>query len=898
MKRLSKIALIGLAVIMLCLAISGRANCFRTTRETKVGSSMPPWLGVQAPANLTATLVSYTRIDLSWTASYNADGYELERSTDGTTYYLLTTTYSDTTFYSDPGPFSLTTYYYRVRAMNTIGDRSNYSNIASVTVSPPTWLSVSAGEGHSLALTISGTIWSWGWNQNGQLGLNDYISITTTRPAQIGSETDWSLIEAGWYTSFAIKNNRTLWAWGLNDLGQLGLGDTDFDRFVPEQVGIGSDWNSISGGGNHALAIKTNGTLWAWGGGNGVPNRNFGQLGLGDTIDRYTPAQIGTDSDWAQVTAGYYHSLGIKTNSTLWAWGYNYFGQLGDSTKTDRTPPRQVGTDSDWILVSAGYVHTIGIKTNATLWGWGYRDGSFITVPTQIGAPAQPSGGDSDWIDASAGGESYNTGFTIARKTNLTIWSWGYNAFGQLGLGDILASTAPFQITYPAESWSAVAAGGSHSLGLTASGELFVWGRNNYGQLGLGYTADKSYPINLARPQPTNLVATVISWTQVSLSWIDNSSLEIGFIIERSVSPTTGYSLLATVGPDITSYSDPTVTRNNTYYYRVKATYASGDSGYSNVAFVITCLWGLGFAPKPELSARYAHAMVWDPVRNQVIMFGGSDATYPYYKNDLWCYDPVSNTWTNPAPGDTLPSARSNHAMVWDPVRNQVIMFGGDDGSYKNDLWCYDPVSNTWTNPAPSGTLPSARGYHAMVWDPVRNQVIMFGGFDATYPYYKNDLWCYDPVSNTWTNPAPGGTLPSARYGHAMVWDPVRNQVIMFGGNTASDYKNDLWCYDPVSNTWTVKTPVSSPSARIYHAMVWDGSRAIMFGGYGTSPTYKNDLWCYDPAGNTWTNPAPGGTLPSARSGHAMVWDPVRNQVIMFGGSDASGRKNDLWWWW
>jgi N-acetylneuraminic acid mutarotase len=288
--------------------------------------------------------------------------------------------------------------------------------------------------------------------------------------------------------------------------------------------------------------------------------------------------------------------------------------------------------------------------------------------------------------------------------------------------------------------------------------------------------------------------------------------------------------------------------------------------------------------------------MVWDQIRNKVIMFGGSDGAS---KNDLWWYDPVSNTWTQMiAQGvDSSPSARQNHSMVWDPIGQRVIMFGGSDGVYKNDLWWYDPALNTWTEKTPASS-PPARFAHSMVWDSIGQRVIMFGGSDASG--CKNDIWWYDPALNTWSEKTPIN-LPSARYGHSMVWDGSR--MIMFGGyGTSPTYKNDLWWYDPVSNTWIGPIATSGdgpPSARAYHSMVWDmvGQRVIMFGGYGTSPTYKNDLWWYNPVSNTWIGPiATGGDgPPSARRYHSMVWDTVGQRVIMFGGYDGA-YKNDLWW--
>ena len=194
--------------------------------------------------------------------------------------------------------------------------------------------------------------------------------------------------------------------------------------------------------------------------------------------------------------------------------------------------------------------------------------------------------------------------------------------------------------------------------------------------------------------------------------------------------------------------------------------------------------------------------------------------------------------------------------MIWDG--SKVIMFGGAglNASYRNDLWWYEPISNTWTEKITDNTAgsPPRRCTHSMVWDGTR--VIMFGAYGYSIYYnghdpYLNDLWWYEPISNTWTekiNAYIAGS-PSLRTNRSMVWDG--NRAIMFGAyNMFTGYKNDLWWYDPISNTWAEKiadNTAGSPPQRYSHTMVWDGSRVIMFGGYGVNDINKNDLWWYIP---------------------------------------------------
>jgi alpha-tubulin suppressor-like RCC1 family protein len=588
-----------LLICVICGLLIGAKSCTkRGSGNTKSGSSNPNTFTINSPSNLSATMVSLSQINLSWQSSdFKADGFEIERSTDGVNFQPVTAVSATVTTYSDQLLITLGVYYYRVRAFNTVGDRSSWSNIAAAIFDynwvPNSWKAVAGGESHTIALASDKTLWSWGWNQNGQLGLNDYTSIIITIPRQISTQSDWSIIEAGYYASFAIKTDNTLWGWGANDLGQLGLGNTEEDRYFPVPVDSDSDWVLIAGGGNHAIALKTNNTIWSWG------YNIYGQLGIGGTLEylgpstdwvmtnqeylyRLTPTQIGTDSDWINITAGFWHSLAIKTNpaggGTLWAWGWNYQGQLGDNTTDSKATPRQVGNDLDWSVVTAGYLQTIGLKTNRTLWAWGFDgDETYFYYPIPIST-------DSDWINVSAGGESLSNCFSIARKTNGTIWSWGNGSYGQLGIGVDGISAYRYTPTQVGtfSDWSKVTVGGFHSLGLVAD-SLWSWGGNEFGQLGLGDTINRNIPCQFGSPiPPASLIAIVISSSQINLSWADNSFSETGFILERS-NDGVNYSQLSTLNSNMTLYSDTGLTPGVTYYYRVRTYNTFGYSPYSPV---------------------------------------------------------------------------------------------------------------------------------------------------------------------------------------------------------------------------------------------------------------------------------------------------------------------------
>ncbi|KKL79990.1 hypothetical protein LCGC14_2009300, partial [marine sediment metagenome] len=211
-------------------------------------------------------------------------------------------------------------------------------------------VSISSGSDHNCALLDTNEISCWGENNKGQLGLGD----TTNRsiPVRVGTGNNWKQIACGGYYfvgyhTAAIKTDGTLWTWGYNEHGQLGLGDTT-DRSIPVRVGTDTNWKQVACGDRNTLAIKIDGTLWAWG------LNSLGQLGLGDITDRWSPVQVGSDSDWMNIACGYYHTLAIKTEGALWAWGYNNSGQIGDGTNIDKKIPTRIGTDTNWASVDAG----------------------------------------------------------------------------------------------------------------------------------------------------------------------------------------------------------------------------------------------------------------------------------------------------------------------------------------------------------------------------------------------------------------------------------------------------------------------------------------------------------------------------------------------------------------
>jgi hypothetical protein len=211
-----------------------------------------------------------------------------------------------------------------------------------------------------MAIKTNGTLWTLVDNNFGPTQV------------QVGSNSDWADVQAGDGGTIALKTNGTLWAWGNTNFGQLCLGHNDnnppINFAVPTQIGSDSNWASVSMRGNQSvMAIKTNGTLWACG------MNVYGNLGIPPAGTYYgpsSPAQVGTDSNWAKVSVGnfpYEYTMAIKTDGTLWAWGDNSSGQLGLGDYTGRHSPTQVGTRTDWGSVSAGSYATMAITAAPTV---------------------------------------------------------------------------------------------------------------------------------------------------------------------------------------------------------------------------------------------------------------------------------------------------------------------------------------------------------------------------------------------------------------------------------------------------------------------------------------------------------------------------------------------------
>lgn len=285
----------------------------------------------------------------------------------------------------------------------------------------------SVGINHALAIKTNGHLYAWGNNESGESGNGTSGSQNfILSPQQIGNDT-WKAVAASNFYSLGIKTDGSLWAWGRNTEGQLGIGNVIWKN-APTRVGTDANWAKVFSVAQVSYAIKTDGTLWAWGGGS---SNNFALGYIPDTNNYLAPHQVGVSNDWIEIAPAFGHVIGLRSNGTLWAWGRNvdafnnpYYGNGIPDSNNYENNPTQIGVATDWARITISNQNFFGVKINGALWGWGLNnqgrlgDGTNITryVPIQLGD-------ESDWIFVDAGQDVGNQYYAI--KSNQALYTWG-----------------------------------------------------------------------------------------------------------------------------------------------------------------------------------------------------------------------------------------------------------------------------------------------------------------------------------------------------------------------------------------------------------------------------------------------------------------------------------------
>ena len=382
---------------------------------------------------------------------------------------------------------------------------------------------IATGTWHTVAIASDSAVFAWGLNSNGQLGTgtttNSNFPTTVLASGGVGVLEDIIAISGGGFHTVALRSDGTVWAWGSNAYGQLGDGSTMSSNVPvgvldPDGLSYLSDVIAIAAGHNYTIALKNDGTVWSWG------INDFGQLGNGTTANSLSPVQVlgpggtGFLTDIIRIATGRNQTLAIKSDSTVWAWGDNDRGQLGDNTGVSKTTPVQVrgtggvGYLTGIIAVSAGGGHSHALKSDGTVWSWGVNTGGLLGdgTTTQRNAPVQVlgTGGTGFLTDIMAidAGFQHNS----ALRSDSTVWTWGGNGAGELGDGSTTGRSTPVQVhaSYGDAGFltgiCAISAGDSHTVALKPDGTIWAWGLNSRGELGDSTNVNRNSPVQTVCP--------------------------------------------------------------------------------------------------------------------------------------------------------------------------------------------------------------------------------------------------------------------------------------------------------------------------------------------------------------------------------------------------------------
>jgi alpha-tubulin suppressor-like RCC1 family protein len=423
-------------------------------------------------------------------------------------------------------------------AHGQLGDGTLVDRLTPVPVNglPPDVVAVACGRSHSFAVTAMGELWAWGSNGSGELG--DGTTTGQPLPILIPGLPVIRAVDGGEHGgqahSIALGADGSVWTWGANDEGQLGDGTTT-DNPTPTQVaGIGTAVG-VAAGLAQCLALIDDGTVMAWG------DNLYGQLGDGTFNDSALPVTVLNESGTGPLTgitavAAGTHSMGLRADGTIRAWGYNYYGEIGDGTTDDRPLPVAVACLTGVTRISAADYHSLALGTNTcsvdadrvSCWGYngdgGLGDGSFIDQDQPV-----QSLGMTNVIDISGGYD-----FSAVVRADGTVWCWGRNDEGQLGNGSTMDAGEPTKVPGLAGIVQ-VAAGHDHALALAADGTVWAWGQNDFGQLGDGSGLDQLTPVTVTS-LPADIVSVACGRTHSFAitamgelwAWGNNSSGELG----------------------------------------------------------------------------------------------------------------------------------------------------------------------------------------------------------------------------------------------------------------------------------------------------------------------------------------------------------------------------------
>lgn len=356
---------------------------------------------------------------------------------------------------------------------------------------------------HLIPSRLNSNLFGLGLSYAGTFGNNTQSEVRYSHPVQMargttGNGSGWVKAITNGDSVFGLKSDGSLWAWGYNRHGMLGTSSNNANGSTPTQIGTGYAYLPTTCAKNSMAAIKTDGTLWTWG------YNDNGQLGHNNAVHRSTPTQVGSNTNWAKVSVGYYHMLAIKKDGTLWSWGAGFNGSLGlgsHGAPIYRSSPVQVGVATNWKEIAAGNASSFGIDTSGTMWVWGTNNlgqlgsGDTLTKYDPFNAASWSTNGPWKKVIAKS--------IVFAISTNNSLYGAGSGG-SALGVGDTtyIPRSTPTQVG-PVGVWSSVDTSDSDSTynssaGIRVDGTIWAWGADG-GQVGTlgGFPFTKSIPTQI-----------------------------------------------------------------------------------------------------------------------------------------------------------------------------------------------------------------------------------------------------------------------------------------------------------------------------------------------------------------------------------------------------------------
>ncbi|MDX6276637.1 MAG: hypothetical protein QOJ72_765 [Nocardioidaceae bacterium] len=350
----------------------------------------------------------------------------------------------------------------------------------------PKWLSISTSDSHTCGIRTDHSLYCWGRNTEGELGLG--ATGARHKPTRVGTSTSWVSVAAGGAQTCALHNSGSIYCWGENSAGEIGQGNTSTGYNTPTKVGSSTSWKSVTVGFLHVCALHSSGSIYCWGG------NGDGQVGNGTPNDVHAPAKVGSSTHWLSVTAtDSFHTCARHSSGSIYCWGNNDSGELGIGNNTAvHYVPTKAGTSTSWTSVTVGSDSSCARHNSGSIYCWGYNgtgqlgDGTTTThyTPTKVGTSTS-------WTAVRAGSQH-----TCAQHSGGTLYCWGDNQYGALGDGTGLNHLTPTKVGASID-WAALAVGRYGTCAISTGGYAYCWGKNDQGQLGIGSITDAHAPTKI-----------------------------------------------------------------------------------------------------------------------------------------------------------------------------------------------------------------------------------------------------------------------------------------------------------------------------------------------------------------------------------------------------------------